>query len=371
VRIGLEVCAVTEPRTGVGHYVGATVAALLAHREHEYLLYADRPLRPELGRLPAPIVPRHSPAGRWIWMQTTLPRALRRSRPDVCHFTNALAPLRPAVPYAMTIHDVWPILHARGHPLGRRAWWRVAVPRLAGLAGAVLTPSEASRGDVLRTLPVEPERVHVVPGAPAPGLARVRDEAQLAAVRERYRLPPAFVVHVGALEPRKNLPRLIAAMRRVRRLGDVHRLVLVGPRGWRAPRSLVAEIERARRAGEVHVCGYVPARDLAAILTLATALAYPSLYEGFGLPPLEAMACGTPVVAGDRGAVREVCGDAALLVDPDDEAALASALAAVLSEPRLREELARRGRERAASFSWARSAELTLAAYAAALETAS
>ena len=112
------------------------------------------------------------------------------------------------------------------------------------------------------------------------------------------------------------------------------------------------------------LCGYVPDHDLAAILSLATTLAYPSLYEGFGLPPLEAMACGTPVVAGNRGAIPEVCGDAALLVDPTDEAELAAALAAVLSDEDLRRELARRGLERASGFSWSYSAERTLAVYA-------
>ncbi len=126
------------------------------------------------------------------------------------------------------------------------------------------------------------------------------DEATLAAVRLRYGLPAEFVLHVGTLEPRKNLRRLIRAMGRMRRLGYPHELVLVGPRGWRLP-NLAGEIERAGFSGGVALCGYVPDHDLAAILSLATTLAYPSLYEGFGLPPLEAMACGTPVITGRSG----------------------------------------------------------------------
>ena len=367
MKIGIEVCAVAEVRTGVGQFVARWLSALLAHGEHEYLLFSDRPLTDRVGPPPAGrVVPAHSRAGRWVWMQTTLPRALARTGPDICHFTNAVAPLHPRGPFVLTVHDVSALLHPEHHPLGRRGVWRTVVPALAARADAVITGSHAARADLLRVLPVAPERVHVVPGAPPPGLARVSDEAALAAVRARYGLPSEFVLHVGTLEPRKNLRRLVRAMGRVRRLGYPHALVLVGPRGWRL-RSLSDEIERAGLSGAVTLCGYVPDDDLAAILSLASTLAYPSLYEGFGLPPLEAMACGTPVVAGDRGAVPEVCGHAALLVDPTDEAALAEALATVLSDEGLRRELARRGLERAGDFSWAHSAEQTLAVYAAVL----
>jgi glycosyltransferase involved in cell wall biosynthesis len=367
VRIGLEVCAVAELRTGVGQFVARWLSALVEHREHEFLVFSDRPLDERFGPVPnGRVVPAHSRAGRWVWMQTTLPRALARTGPDLCHFTNAVAPLHPRRPFVLTVHDVSPLLHPEHHPLGRRAVWRTVVPALAARADAVITGSHAARADLLRVLPVAPERVHVVPGAPPPGMARVSDEATLSAVRTRYGLPSEFVLHVGTLEPRKNLARLVRAMGRVRRLGHPHGLVLVGPRGWRLP-DLAGQIERAGLTGAVTFCGYVPDRDLAAILSLATTLAYPSLYEGFGLPPLEAMACGTPVVAGDRGAVPEVCGDAALLVDPTDEVALAAALAAMLSNEDLRRDLARRGLERAGNFSWERSAERTLAVYAKAL----
>jgi glycosyltransferase involved in cell wall biosynthesis len=364
VKIGIEVCAVAERRTGVGQFIARWLSALLAQGEHEYLLFSDRPLTERFGHAPeGRVVPAHSHAGRWVWMQTTLPRALARTGPDICHFTNAIAPLHPRRPFVLTVHDVSALLHPEHHPLARRGVWRTVVPALAARAGAVITGSHAGRDDLLRVLPVAPERVHVVPGAPPPGLARVSDEATLAAVRTRYGLPSEFVVHVGTLEPRKNLRRLVRAMGRVRRLGYPHALVLVGRRGWRL-RNLSDEIERSGLSGAVTRCGYVPDHDLAAILSLATTLAYPSLYEGFGLPPLEAMACGTPVVAGDRGAVPEVCGHAALLVDPADEEALATALVAVLSDEGLRRDLTRRGLERAGAFSWGRSAERTLAVYA-------
>ena len=191
---------------------------------------------------------------------------------------------------------------------------------------------------------------------------RPLDEAAVRAFRARYGLPDRFILYLGTLEPRKNVPRLLEAYARLRRGGEAPMLVLAGPRGWRHA-AIDARVAALGLGDAVRFLGYVPASDLPLCYNAASVFVYPSLYEGLGLPPLEALACGTPVVASNASSLPEALGDAALLVDPRDPAALAGALAAALADEPLRGRLRAAGFAQARRFSWRRMAEQTLAVY--------
>ncbi|MCX6026985.1 MAG: glycosyltransferase family 1 protein [Chloroflexi bacterium] len=229
-------------------------------------------------------------------------------------------------------------------------------------------PSESTRDDLQRITHVPESRVHMVPYGVSPSFRPVHAPHLRRAVAERYGLPSEFLLYVGNLEPRKNLPRLLEAYARLPGRQVVPPLVLAGTRGWKdAP--LRETMERLNLGRRVVFPGYIPQEDLPAVYSMAAAFVYPSLYEGFGLPVLEAMACGTPVITSNVSSMPEVAGDAALLVSPNDVEGLTRALDRVLGEPDLRAELSRRGLARARQFTWRRAAESTLAVYRSVLGT--
>jgi glycosyltransferase involved in cell wall biosynthesis len=362
--IGFDGTPLLGPRAGVGNYTGRLLAAMLAtNPEWEYLLYSNRPLEPlETELADCRRVISRIPTKRLIWMQCLLPGLIQRSRPQLCHFPNAMAPLWQPQPFVLTIHDASLFLFSDYHPRARLLSLRLALPLVARRAAAVITVSHHARQELISILNLDSEKVHVVHEAAPAAFERVTDGDHLAALRRKYRLPDRFLLHVGTLEPRKNLRRLVRALSQVRRRGHDVSLVLVGARGWHM-NGFQAEIESLSMSDAVLFTGYVPDEDLPGLFSLATLFVYPSLYEGFGLPPIEAMACGTPVLASNRGSLPEVCGEAAHLVDPEDEQALVEALVALLGDAGWREELGRRGPARAWTFSWERAARETTAIY--------
>jgi glycosyltransferase involved in cell wall biosynthesis len=212
-------------------------------------------------------------------------------------------------------------------------------------------------------------RIAVTPEAPSEEFAAAVGPGEVSRVREAYDLPPEFFLFVGNRQPRKNVPRLVRAFCRARaEHGLPQVLVLVGQVGWLAEEA-EREIERASRAGDVRVLGYVPDGDLPPLFAAAQAFLFPTLYEGFGLPVVEAMAVGTPVLTSSTSALAEVAGDAALLVDPEDEQQIAEGIVRLAGEEALRETLRERGLKRAASFNWRRTAELTREAYQRAVQS--
>ncbi len=363
-RIAIDAHMVGTGETGNETYIRGLSAGLRAlDSDHDYLLYTPDPaLIPDaiLGdRIRARQV---VPGDNFRRLGLAMPRAALRDRLDLLHATYILPPWLPCKA-VVTVHDITFRTHPETFSLRDRLLLSLAVPRSMRQAARVLTISESSRRDIIRYYRLPAAKVVTVPLAAEESFRPVRDPAQLAAVRARYGLPERFVLAVGNLQPRKNLARLIdaiAALRAAR--GDDCRLVLVGQPFWRH-----SELDQAVAAhglrDVVIATGYVPAEDLPAIYSAATVFAYPSLYEGFGLPPLEAMACGTPVVVGDTSSLPEVVGDAALLVDPRDTGAIAAAIARLLDDPALRERLRQAGFARAAMFSWRETARRTVEVY--------
>ncbi|MBI2835067.1 MAG: glycosyltransferase family 4 protein [Acidobacteria bacterium] len=341
-------------RSGVSRAVCELLRALAMRDDRwRYVALASRRLRTPLpSGVEGPYGPRLP--NRFLWFQLALPRTIARLKPALCHFTNSVAPLADSTPYALTIHDVSLFLHPATQPRKSLFLVRTLMPVVARRARAVVAVSAAARRDIIEVLRVPGDRVHVVANGVAGEFHRMAQNA-LAETCRKYSLHRPFVLHVGNVEPRKNLERLIRAFMEVRRGGRVEELVLAGQLGWRY-RSVLRLIEDERLGGAVRLIGYVPDSELPALYNLARVLAFPSLYEGFGLPILEAMACGTPVITSNRGAMAEQAGDAALLIDPLEVGEITAALERVLGDEALREQLCAAGIGRAAAFSWARSA---------------
>jgi len=304
---------------------------------------------------------------RSVWMQLFLPRILKRVRPDIVHYTNYLAPVAAGVPYVVSIHDMSLSLLPSCHTLKKRLLTSSLVPIVARGARRILVPSESTRRDVVRLLRVDPARVRVIPYAAAPLFRPTTGSPErLAAV---YGIRPPYFLYVGTLEPRKNLVRALRAFARVASSLPDHRFVVVGQRGWKFA-DVLAEAGRPDLEGRVVLPGYVPEEDLPVLYTHAQAFVYPSLYEGFGLPVVEAMACGAPVLTSNTSSLVEIGEGAALLVDPHDERAIADGLMALATDPALRQRLIAQGRQRATTYSWERTGRETVAAYLEAYDEA-
>ncbi|MBI5563944.1 MAG: glycosyltransferase family 4 protein [Chloroflexi bacterium] len=361
--IGFDVTSLAMPQfSGVSWATHQLLQALLARDDdRHYVPLAHRSVNGHLP--PGAAALRGQPyQRRWWWMQMIAPKVLAEMRPAFAHFTNSIAPLVSPVPMVLTIHDMSLFLYAGTQPLRSLLTVRPLIPALARRAVAIMTPSAEARRDMIRRLGLPPEKIHVIYNAPSAQYRPVTDSAELDRVRRQYELPSKFVLYVGTLEPRKNIPRLLRAFAQVRRACPEVRLIIAGQLGWKHE-AVWREIEVLGLKDVVHWLGYIPGCDLPALYSLATVFAFPSLYEGFGLPVIEAMACGTPVLTSRDTALAEVAGDAAQLIDPLEVDAIATGLIRLLNDAALRDELRARGLCRAGEFSWARAAEETVKVY--------
>jgi glycosyltransferase involved in cell wall biosynthesis len=363
MRIAIDARLWAEPRSGIGRYTRALTEHLRqVAPDEQWILYVDRPPGPALAGVEVRCLPWPQ---RLLWSLWHAPRDLRRRPVDVFHgVTGFELPGRGPWALVTTVHDLVPLRLPHLVPARHRWAVRCLLGGALRRAQRVIAVSETTRGEILARYRLAPARVVVVPEAAAPHFAPPPAPA-LAATRARYGLARPYVLFVGFLEPKKNLDGLLQAVARVRRTGawGETELVVVGAPGW-GP----APATRAHALGldgAVRFVGAAPDADLPALYGGALAFAFPSLWEGFGLPALEAMAAGTPVVASNRGALPEVTAGAALLVDPSP-GPIAEALERLLVEPALRERLRLAGLARAAQFSWARTARETLSVYRAA-----
>jgi glycosyltransferase involved in cell wall biosynthesis len=277
---------------------------------------------------------------------------------DVFHFPNFIIPPLRRGRAVVSIHDLSFLRNPEHAEERNQRFLAKFIRETARRADAIITISRFTAGEIEDLLGVERSRIHpTLLGADLPP-ALARSEAQ-AAVRARYGLDRPFVLFVSTLEPRKNIPLLLDAFERLDRPVD---LVLAGMPGWKCE-PILARLDASPLRARIRRLGYVPHDDLPALYAAAELFAFPSFYEGFGLPPVEAMACGTPVVASNGGSLPEVLGDGAEIVPLGDVDAWVTALRRVLDEPGLRAQLAERGRRQAARYSWAETARLTWEVY--------
>ena len=349
------------PRT----YVQGLVDALLRiDRENEYVVFYNDPCH--LGRFPRAkeiVLPGKNPLAR-LWREhILLPRACRREGIDLLHCPKSAVPYVAPCPVVVTLHDLIPLRHPETEKFAARIYWRLQIPIAARRNSFIITDSEYARREIIEEFGVPPEKIRALMLGFNPAMLEPRTPADTAAVRGKYGLPEGYILYVGTIQPRKNLDTLIEAFSRLRRDSLItEKLVIVGRKGWLYD-NLFARIKELDLEQEVLFTGFVPDEELPNLYDGARVFAYLSLFEGFGLPPLEAMACGVPVITSNTTSLPEVVGDAGISVPPRDVEGVAAALQRVLGNADVAAAMRTRGTARARIFSWEAAARQTLAIY--------
>jgi len=375
MHVGLDGYPLAEPRTGVGHYTLELARALARiSPSDQFELVSPAAFQPAIldelaGEGLANLRAVHSRASvvRGRWWTVGLPLYVRRAKFDLFHGTNFEVPLWPRRRTVLSIHDLSTLLFPGKHRARAVRRARLRLPAAARLARRIITPVEAIRREVCEHLGVSPNKVVAVPYAarrsfqPAPA-------AQSLAVRKRLGIEDDFLLFVGTLEPRKNLLSLLQALEQIALTTALRpQLVIVGGEGWLMDETL-SFIRNSRVGEQLRLTGYLSEEDLSALYSSCRVFIYPSVYEGFGLPPLEAMACGAPVIASRIAALQENLGEAASFFEPTDVAGLAKSIIELWTDEPQRERLSSLGKQQAKKYSWERTARLTLEVYRQVLE---
>lgn len=387
MRIGIDYSSAVHQGAGIGRLTRNVVQALARldaesnRTSDQYTLLIqgrEIPYPPPTGnsggsRNAASGIPNHNwrevrthLSQRWwtrIWHRLRFPLDVEWliGQVDLFHGPDfVLPPLRPGTRAIVTVHDLSFLHLPHCFEPALLDYLKSAVPRATARADWVLADSESTRRDAIELLDVPERRTSVLYPGVESRFQPIEDRAILSGVQSKYGLPERFILSVGTVQPRKNYVELVEAFSRLD-LENVH-LVIAGGRGW-LYRELLDRIEELGLNQRVHLTGYVDDIDLPALYNLAQVVALPSLYEGFGIPIIEAMACGIPVVAADNSSLPEAAGDAGLLVDALDSEALADALSRALTDPGLRQAMIERGLAQASQFTWQRAAETLHATY--------
>lgn len=375
MRIGLDGIPLNELKTGVGHYTFEVACCLAANAPTDKfeivspLSFLSSTSNEDERKLPANLRTVQAKVNTLTrhWWTIGLPRYIKRNALTLFHGTNYDVPLWDRCPTVLTIHDLSLLLHPLTHEPRRVRRARRRLPLMARTATMIITPSESVRRETCEHLRVMPEKVIAIPEAPR-RIFRPLPLAQTVETRKRLGVEDEFLLFVGTIEPRKNLRVLMRAFTEVvRATGVSTQLVIAGAKGWLTD-DLFSQIKTSSITDRVRFTGYLPDDDLCALYSSCRAFVYPSLYEGFGLPPLEAMACGAPVIASNIPSIAEVTGSVAHLVAAEDVDALAHSIAALLKDEGARRHLSAAGLKRAAEFTWERTARLTREVYAEALK---
>lgn len=377
MRIGIDYTAAVRQHAGIGRYTRNLIRALAElDRQNRYTLFVAGGWGEGdgLGPWPANFSLRSVPVSdRWlniIWQRLRLPLPIQwvTGPLDLFHSPDFVLPPLGRTPAVLTVHDLSFLRVPECFVPGFREYLERAVSRAVGRARFILADSFSTRQDLIDLMGAEPERVTVLYPGVESRFAPIQDPVILDPVRARYDLPPRFVLGLGTLQPRKNFDGLVDAFGRLLAtrsnepwLADLQ-LVIAGGKGWMYEET-IAQVERLGLEKRVRFLGFVDDADLPALYSLAAVFAFPSWYEGFGVPILEAMACGTPVVAAKNSSLPEVVGDAGLLVSAADTDALAAALTRLLGEKDLRAELIVAGQGRARRFTWEKAAHQLMGLY--------
>jgi glycosyltransferase involved in cell wall biosynthesis len=350
--------ALADRPTGTETYSRRLIQALLRLEScHRFRLYFRKAPPPDLfpeAELRTISFPR-------LWTHVRLAWEMARHPPDLLFVpAHVLPPIHPRRSL-VTIHDLGYLMFPKAHPWQQRLYLDVSTRWNAHAAAHVLTDSRATKSDLITRYGVDPDKITVAYPGTDESLRPVHDAATIEAAKARYGIAKAYFLYLGTLQPRKNLRRLVEAFAQF--IADHSsfpiQLVLAGQRGWLCA-ELFEQIEQRGLDRQVRFPGYIAQEDKAALLSGATGFVFPSLHEGFGLPVLEAQSCGCPVITSTTSSLPEVAGDAALLVDPRDSAAIAHAMQRFVNEQKLRSELAERGLVNVDRFSWKACAETVL-----------
>jgi glycosyltransferase involved in cell wall biosynthesis len=363
VRIGIDGRLVFYHKAGIGQYILRLSQALARiDQEDEFILFKSRKDRTLLVDQPNFKIqklwtPSHHRFERLAMSVELAPFAL-----DVLHSPDFIPPAGARCPTVITVHDLAFLLYPR-FLTRESARYYGQVDEAARTAAHIIAVSESTKRDTVRLLGVPEEKITVIYEAAHPLFTPVTNEEALARARAHYDLPEEFILFVSTIEPRKNIPTLLRAFRRLRdNYKSQATLVIAGHRGWLVE-EVDAVIEELQLGNTVRCLGGVPNEELVFLYNAAKLFVLPSFYEGFGLPPLEAMACGTPVIVSDTSSLPEVVGDAGWLVHPEDVEGLTVAMYRILSDENLRREMRAKGLKRAATFSWERAARQTIQVY--------
>jgi glycosyltransferase involved in cell wall biosynthesis len=357
VRIGINASLMSGRQgyrqTGISRYISELVDGLHDVMQPDDTLIMPGERLPPFGS---------NPAMRILWEQTVLPLSIEARRLDVIHGPMSVVPWVSRIPSVITVHDLAFLKFPEQVPASRRKWLVAAMRLSARKAEAIITISENTKADLLQWLKLPEDKVKVIPLAISPRVQHVTGRS-LDVFRMRNTPDQPYILAVGTLEPRKNLPTLLRAFAKIK--DDIpHQLVLVGPEGWLTG-ELKSTLDELSLGDRVKLTGFVSDEELGGWYSGADLFAYPSWYEGFGLPSVEAMNCGAPVLASNTSSFPEVVGDAGVLIPPGDVDLWAETMRDLLGDDSRLADLRARGFERAKEFSWTRTAQETYDVYKA------
>lgn len=370
MRIGIEAQRLLRPhKHGMDIVALETIRALATGNKHEFVVF----VKPDTDRDALPQAPNlqyvELAGGPYpVWEQYALPKAVKQYGVDLLHCTANTAPLRCPVPMVVTLHD---IIFLENQPLRAGSWYqrfgnqyrRWNVPRIVSRCEQIITVSDFERQRIINHLHLDPARVISIWNAVSTQFRVIDDDAQLNTVRQTYRLPDDFIFFLGNTDPKKNVKGVLRALLLLKQRGQLTLPVVISNLPAASLTALLAEIDGQSLVDDISLCGYIPNHVLPFVYNAATIFLCPSLRESFGLPILEAMACGTPVLTSTTSSMPEVAGDAALLVDPALTTDMAEGIRELIQQPTLRQELSQKGLERARLFSWQETARKLVNVY--------
>lgn len=378
MRVAINCQILTVNRLGVSRYLTTLLQALSAtDSENEYVLLANSRIRDLLPDRPnfevvATNFPIQGTRSRILWEQIFLPMELHRQRADLVHFPDQSLPLLPVLPCpsVVTVHDLTTYRYTEAFTRGKVLYKKLTTRAAMRQATRIIAVSQSTKQDILELFGVSENRVRAVYSGLDRRFRPVEDCSRLERTRTALGLPEQYILHVGSIDPRKNLVTLFKALAILRDDDLRVRLVVVGSREYNY-RPIFDTVQALGLEDQVRFLGFVSDAELVDVYNLAQLFVFPSIHEGFGYPPLEAMACGTPVIVSGSSSLPEIVDDAGLQVDPLNAAELATAIRLLLSDSGLREQLASRGKQRAATFAWERTARETLKVYEEVVEAGS
>lgn len=352
MRIAIDVQTTLGQKSGFGFYVkNLTESLKKVDQENQYILISPDSAK-DL-----------STAKRLVWDQLTFPEIARKNQVNILHQPCFSAPIFYRGKVIITIHDLISHFFPQNMPTGSRLYFSKWMPLTYRRAQKIIAISENTKKDIIKLLKVPEHKIKVIHSAAGQAFKPISDIKKIAEVKTKYQTGERFILDVGTLEPRKNLPFLVRAFDLALREGKIsHNLVLTGKKGWYYD-NLFTLIKELRLENRIILPGYVPDEDLPALYNAADLFCFPSLYEGFGFPPLEALGCGTPVIASNNSSIPEVVGEAGLLLPIDNEAVWAKAILRILQNSNLQKKMSQKGLDQAKKFSWDKTARETIKVY--------